>query len=80
MRHIELMRKLESAKVDRMLSRFRNNPNSFAGQIVSAGLHSETERHACVMIESPVDLDPTSPTFGQLVSIVGLTDPGSFVL
>lgn len=74
------MRKLDSAKIDRLLSRFRRSPNNFAGQIVSSGLHSETERHACVMIESPVDLDTASPTFGQLVSIVGLTDPGSFVL
>lgn len=79
-RPLDLFKRVDEAKIERRLGEFRRNPRTLASHILAIGQHSESERLPSVMVESPVDLDPESETFGQLKSIVGFTDLGDWIL
>lgn len=80
MRHLTLMRRAQTQLIERATGTMRMSPKAFGPQAVSLSLQSEFERHATVVVESPIDLDPASPSFGSVKSILGITPLGDFTL
>lgn len=80
MRSLTLIRKAQTQLIERATGTFRMSPKAFGPQAISLSLQSEFERHATVVVESPIDLDTESPNFGNLQSILGITPLGEFTL
>ena len=80
MRTYDKIKRVQNAIIEKKMGMYNRSQSEFAVQILGNQIISEHERHPAIVATSPVDLDPASSTFGQLVSIIGFTPIGSFQL